>query len=205
MKTSRLFLAGALLLGAVACQDMDVTNPNNPNRESVLQSPADVQALVSPTFRLFFNQAEGDDVTIPMSFMADEFSGAFFDFGGLETSQEPRATFNPRSPNSNHSQVWQVYYSIIAAINTAFRAIDQGNLVIREGGADVTARLRTFGKFMQGLAHGQAALAFVVAVGEGRQGGHDERGSESHCEERLVHEVLLGDRGGCLIAPERKC
>jgi len=160
MRTMRAFLTGALLLGAVACQDMDVTNPNNPNRESVLNSPADVQALVSATFRNFFQQSEGDDITIPMSFMADEFSGAFFDFGGLETSQEPRAQFNPRSPNSNHSGVWQIYYSIIAGINTAFRAINDGNLVIRDGGADVTMRLKTFGKFMQGITHGQVALSF---------------------------------------------
>jgi len=41
MRTTRAFLTGALLLGAAACQDMDVTNPNNPNRESVLQSPAE--------------------------------------------------------------------------------------------------------------------------------------------------------------------
>jgi hypothetical protein len=139
---------------------MDVTNPNDPNRESVLNSPSDVQALVSATFRTFFSTSEGDDVTIPMSTMADEFSTAFFDFGGLELSQEPRATFNPRTPNSNHSAVWQDYYRIIAGINTAFRAIDAGDLTVREGGQDVTMRLRTFGKFMQGLAHGQVALSF---------------------------------------------
>jgi hypothetical protein len=159
MRTYRLVLAGALMMAA-ACQDMDVTNPNNPNRESVLQSPADVQALVSATFRRFFEEVEGDHITIPMSTMADEFSTAFFDFGGLELSQEPRATFNPRSANSNHLGVWTTYYSIIAGINTAFRAIEQGNLTVREGGQDVTMRLKAFGKFMQGLAHGQVALSF---------------------------------------------
>jgi hypothetical protein len=148
------------MFGATACQDMDVTNPNNPNRESVLQSPADVQALVSATFRIWFERYEGSNVTIPMSTMADEFSTAFFDFGGLELSQEPRATFNPRSPNSNHSAVWQDYYSIIAGINTAFRAIEDGDLTVRENGVDVTTRVRAFGKFMQGLAHGQVALTF---------------------------------------------
>jgi hypothetical protein len=160
MNTRTVGLAGALILGAAACQDMDVTNPNNPNRESVLQSPADVQALVSGTFVQWFNRVEGSNVTIPMSTIADEFSTAFFDFGGLELSQEPRAQLNPRSPNSNHSAVWQDYYRVIAGVNTAFRAIEEGNLTVREGGADVTMRLRAFGKFMQGLAHGQVALTF---------------------------------------------
>jgi hypothetical protein len=156
---NRVFVV-ALLVGATACQDMDVTNPNNPNRESVLKSPSDVQALVSGTFRTFFNRTEGTNVFIPMSTMADEFSTAFFDFGGLELSQEPRATFNARSPNSGHAGVWQDYYRIIAGVNTAFRAIQQGNLKVMEGGVDVTTRLRAFGKFMQGLSHGQIALAF---------------------------------------------
>jgi hypothetical protein len=160
MRILTIVLAGAFALGASACQDMDVMNPNNPNRESVLNSPADVQALVSTTFRTWFERAEGSHITIPMSTMADEFSTAFFDFGGLELSQEPRAELNPRSPNSNHSAVWQDYYRVIAGINTAFRAIDEDDLVIRDGGADVTQRLRAFGKFMQGLSHGQVALSF---------------------------------------------
>ena len=161
MKNSiRIVLAGALVLITTSCQDMDVSNPNNPNLESVLQSPADVQALISGTFRTLFSQSEGDDVAIPMSTMADEFSTAFFDFGGLEVSQEPRSQFNPRSPNSGHSGVFADYYRIIAGVNTAFRAIEQGNLVIREGATDVTVRARAFGKFMQGLAHAQVALQF---------------------------------------------
>src|SRR5688500_9861987 len=105
MRTIKTLLLGALAVGLAGCQDMDVTNPNDPNRESVLNSPSDVQALISSTFRAFFKRAEGSHVTIPMSTMADEFSTAFFDFGGLELSQEPRATFNPRSPNSNHAAV----------------------------------------------------------------------------------------------------
>jgi hypothetical protein len=156
---TRIILTGALVLLSTACQDMDVTNPNNPNRESVLRSPSDVQALVSATFREFFNTTEGSNA-IPMSTMADEFSSAFFDFGALELSQEPRAVFNPRSPNSAHSTVYQDYYRIIAGVNTAFRAMDAGNLKIMENGADVTLRARAFGKFMQGLAHGQVALMF---------------------------------------------
>jgi hypothetical protein len=187
MKTMmRFVLTGALAIGVAACQDMDITNPNNPNRESVLRSPADVQALVSGTFRTWFNDSEGDDAAIPMSTMADEFSTAFFDFGGLELSQEPRATFNPRSPNSNHSGVFQNYYRIIAGINTAFRAIEQGNLTIRDGGADVTMRVRAFGKFMQGISHGQAALTF-------------DRGYVSH--EGLDFETLTFDQVRDQIRP----
>jgi hypothetical protein len=186
MRTKKLIMVGALVLGAASCQDMDVTNPNDPNRESVLRSPSDIQALVSPTFRTFFNESEGDDVGIPMSFMADEFSGAFFDFGGLELSQEPRAALNPRSPNSDHSEVFQSYYRILAGISTAFRAIAAGNLTIREAGIDVTPRLRAFGKFMQGLAHGQVALSF-------------DRGYVSN--ENLDFEILSPDEVRAQIRP----
>lgn len=159
MKRTTAILLGALIFSMAACQDMDVTNPNNPNRESVLRSPADVAALVSGTFRDWFNTTEGSNA-IPMSTMADEFSAAFFDFGSLELSQEPRAIFNARSPNSGHSGVFQTYYRIIAGVNTAFRAINESNLVIREAGADVTTRTKAFGKFMTGISHGQVALMF---------------------------------------------
>jgi hypothetical protein len=187
-KAKAIVLTGALMVAATACQDMDVTNPNNPNTGSVLKSPADVQALVSSTFRTFFNTTEGSNA-IPMSTMADEFSSAFFDFGALELSQEPRATFNPRSPNSGHSGVFQDYYRIIAGVNTAFRAIDEGNLVIRQSGADVTPRLRAFGKFMQGLSHGQAALMF-------------DQGYVS--SETLDFESLSTEQVSALIRPYRE-
>jgi hypothetical protein len=92
--------------------------------------------------------------------MADEFSGGFFDFGGLELSREPREALNPQSPNNPTGAPWQDYYRIIAGINTAFRAIDEGDMVIRDGGTDVTMRARTFGKLVQGLSHGMVSLIF---------------------------------------------
>ena len=53
--TKASILACALVLCATGCQDLDISNPNNPNRESVLQSSSDLQSLVSTSFRTWFS------------------------------------------------------------------------------------------------------------------------------------------------------
>ncbi len=155
-----MVLLGALVLAAPACQDMDVTNPNNPGRDNVLKSGPDVESLISTAFREWFNRTEGTSPAVSLSFMADEFTGGFFDFGGQELSREPREPLNPRSGTNPSPATWVDYYRIIAGINTAFRAIEENDLTILDGGVDVTMRAKTFGRFMQGLSHAHLALLF---------------------------------------------
>jgi len=160
MRIRTIVLLGALVLGASACQEMDVTNPNNPGRDNVLKSGPDVQSLISTAFREWFERTEGTSPGISLSFMADEFTGGFFDFGGQELSREPREPLNQNSGTNPAPGTWTLYYRLIAGINTAFRAIEENDLKIIEGGADVTVRANAFGKFVQGLSHGQIALQF---------------------------------------------
>ena len=42
---NRTIAAAALAALAIGCTDLDVTNPNEPDRERVLTNPLDVQAL----------------------------------------------------------------------------------------------------------------------------------------------------------------
>ncbi|HEY8469292.1 MAG TPA: hypothetical protein VIL18_06610 [Longimicrobiales bacterium] len=162
MRSTGLIAVGILAAAVVACQDLEVTNPNNPDREVVARSPSDVEALISSSFRQWFNRAQSNTPSLALSTMADELTSGFFDFGTQEMSREPRQAVNnaPNAPNSPHTAPFSTYYSIIAGVNAALRAITVDGLRITSGSEDVTMRAYAFGKFVQGISHGQIAILY---------------------------------------------
>jgi hypothetical protein len=164
MRISTLAAAAAVLLLA-ACQDLDVTNPNNPDRDRATSQPGDVQTLVASTFTTFWPMTQGNWPGITLSAIADEATSGFADFGILELSSEPRAAFNNTTIYSRRflsENPWYILYSVISTNNDALAAID-GGLTIMEGTTDQTPRARAFAKFMQGIAHGYLGLYFDQA------------------------------------------
>ena len=162
MRAIRVLVA-VLLAGTVACDDMDVTNPNNPNRETVVRSPQDALALISNGMLQWFNRSFSTTPAVTLSVMADEFSTGFADFGGQDLSKEPREGINIQNPNNGppHHTTFPDYYGNIAAINTALQAVEEFDLVLRNSaGQDVTASALAYAKFVQGLNHGYVALMF---------------------------------------------
>jgi hypothetical protein len=156
-------LVPALLGSVVACGDLEVTNPNNPSRITVVRSSQDALALISNAFLQWFNRSAQTSPAVAMSVMADEFSTGFADFGGQDLSKEPREAINIQNPNNGppHHATFPDYYANVAALNTALQAVSKFNLVLRNtAGVDVTAQAHAFAKFAQGLNHGYAALMF---------------------------------------------
>ncbi len=151
-----------LALFVMACQDMDVTNPNNPSRDSAIESPQDVETLIATSFLQWFNRSNQTTPSIGLSAMANEFNSGFGCFGALEYGSEPRGpvTVDPTAGSQPHRLAWSDYYSVIAGNNTALQAIEQFGLQIMRGGNDETQRARAFAKFTQGLSHGYIGLMF---------------------------------------------
>ncbi len=158
-----LHLLGAtLLLGTVGCQDLAVTNPNNPDRERATSTPGDVQSIAATSFLTLWTTTMGNSPGITLSVMADEASTGFADFGNLDLSREPRQALDNSTVYQRRGVVenpWYDSYRIISSVNDALVAIQKG-VVITEGGADVTMRTRAFAKLMQGVAHGYLGLRF---------------------------------------------
>jgi len=71
-----LTFAGSLLLG---CQDLNVPNPNEPDRDRATSQPAAVEALVASSFAVWWDVVHGNEPAWAISTMADEFTGAFLD------------------------------------------------------------------------------------------------------------------------------
>lgn len=162
MRTSRgvWLILVTLVLGA--CQDLDVTNPNNPDLISVQNSPADLETLIATSFLTFYNRAQQNSAALTASAISGSFSGGFGCFGVLERSAEPRVPITTvvGAGNQSHFFAWRDWYSAVAQVNTGLRALEGGEVEIREGGANVTDRARAFAKFVQGVAHSYVALSF---------------------------------------------
>jgi hypothetical protein len=162
MRPSSLLIVGALAFSALACQDLDVTNPNNPDRETVVRSASDVEALIATSFRRWFNLTQNTTPSTALSAAADEFTSGFTDFGTHEAGIEPRQAIDngPVSPNSPNRVPISTLYSIASAVNIGIQAIDRHDLKIISGTTDNTRRALAFAKFVQGLAHSYAALLY---------------------------------------------
>ncbi|HXG72776.1 MAG TPA: hypothetical protein VNJ04_19450 [Gemmatimonadaceae bacterium] len=155
----------ALAAFAIAgCQDLEVSNPNAPDRERATKQPAAAESFVASSFRTWWPVSGHDDYPAwAMSTMAREITSGFADFGQLETSAEPRSAWNNSAVNARsavNERPWYELYRTISSVNDALIAIDSG-LVI--GDVSRTTRTRAVGKFMQGISHGQLGLYFDKA------------------------------------------
>ena len=154
----------ALALVFAACQDLNISNPNVPDRERATKQPAATESFVATSFRTWWPNAGHDDYpSWAFSTMANEITSGFADFGQLELSAEPRIGWNNSPVNARNDvaeEPWYDLYSAISAVTDAVIAIDEG-LLIRDSAS--TDRARAFGKFMQGLSHGYLGLYFDSA------------------------------------------
>jgi hypothetical protein len=156
-KVFALALAAAVLS---ACQELAVTNPNNPDRGRVTRQPTAVEALVSSAFALWWNDVHQNEPAWAVSTMADEFTGGFLDFGLHHSSQEPRQAWNnnPTFTYNDASETpWYGLHSVVSNLNDALLAMNRGTVPVEE------QRARAFAKFMKGLCHGFLALYFDSA------------------------------------------
>jgi hypothetical protein len=156
-KVVAVVLAGAALTG---CQDLGVTNTNDPDRTRATGQPAAVEALISSGFGLWWNDVHQNEPVWALSFMADEFSGGFLDYGAHHSSQEPRQAWNnnPTFTYNDASETpWYGLHSVISNMNDALIAMNAGVVPVQG------RRARAVAKLLQGLSRGYLALYFDSA------------------------------------------
>ena len=157
-------LLGFAALIMTGCQELDVTNPNAPDRERATQQPTSAESFVATSFRTWWPVAGHDDYPAwALSTSAREITSGFADFGQLEVSAEPRSAWN-NSPVNARNQVnqdpWYGLYRTNSSVTDALIAIDSGLVIVD---ATRTARTKAVGKFMQGLSHGMLGMYFDKA------------------------------------------
>jgi hypothetical protein len=146
------------------CQELEVTNPNAPDRERATQQPTAAESFVATSFRTWWPVSGHDDYPAwAFATMAGDVTSGFADFGQLEVSAVPRSAWNNSSVNARNDvneDPWYGLFRTISSVNDALIAIDSGLVIVD---AARTARTQAVGKFIQGISHGQLGLYFDKA------------------------------------------
>ncbi|UCC84141.1 MAG: hypothetical protein JSW46_04200 [Gemmatimonadota bacterium] len=155
-------LATLLLLGAAACADLDVVNPNDPERERALSTASDIESLIAGSMKQWSDGAHWyEGSSFFLSSASFQSSAPWNNAGMVPYSWIPRPEIQNNTADTDYQNVswwWYQYYKAIAQVWAGLRAFED-TAVTNELGRD-TLTAMAFGKFVQGLAHGSLALQY---------------------------------------------
>lgn len=158
----------ALVVAALGCADLDVDNPNAPDRERALATAGDVESLISGSFHSWWNNVNGasffaGNSTMFLGTASFQHSAWPANEGMVYYSQFPRIPITNDPANefySNFAGPYEEAYSLLSAVAEGLTAIEENPSVAEELGEQQVTTVRAFAKFMQGLAHGSVALLY---------------------------------------------
>ncbi|WP_419942616.1 hypothetical protein [Candidatus Palauibacter sp.] len=160
-------LALAMLVGFTGC-DLQVDNPNEPDRARALAGPDDVETLISSSFQQAWQIGHyWDNANFAFNHMSSRHTATWGNNGMNDLGREPRESL-PNTPSYRWAYVfeanWGDAYGGISAASDGIRAIDAG-LEIGAGG-ERNARARAFAQANQAILSCLLALwydqAFIV-------------------------------------------
>ena len=160
-------VALALGVGFSGC-DLQVNNPNEPDRARALASPDDVESLIASSYQQVWAMGHyWNNANFAFNHMSSRHTATWGNNGQNDLGREPREPM-PNSTSYRWSYVfsehWNDAYGGIAAASDGVRAIDEG-LEIGPGG-ERNARARAFALSSQAMLSCLLALwydqAFIV-------------------------------------------
>ncbi len=164
------------LIGAVAvlftgaCNNLDVTNPNQPDVKRALSSPADVKSLAQSTIRSWYMTTvsagpdDNGDVA-PYIFgcvTSDVCTMNYGNFGARFNNLEPRIPYGNISSGGDRfvaQTPWDYNYGTIGATNDVLRAVKTLSL----GSADETEQYKEEAQFAQAASYTYISMEFDKA------------------------------------------
>jgi hypothetical protein len=160
------YLAAATLAGAAfGCADLEVTNPNNPDRGRILASPSDTEALAASQFQQVISGTMGAIARVQTSMMTASFMNAS---GLANNGMGPRSGI-PRQPiDNNAGNAYQTEnfndFRILSSVarNSAdilARAKDAGFTLGAGRGGDEN-RLKAWSHFTYGVSLGYISMVY---------------------------------------------
>jgi SusD family. len=162
--------AGAVLFVS-ACNNLDVTNPNQPDVARALSSPSDVKSLAQSTVRSWYMTTvsagpdDNGDLT-PYHFgsvTSDVTTGNFGNFGMRFNNLEPRIPYGNSSAGGDRAVTetpWDYNYGTIGATNDVLRAVKGG---LSLGSVDITEQYKQEAEFSQAASFTYLAMEFDQA------------------------------------------
>lgn len=159
----KMILFGAAVFMVVSlssCEDLVVTNKNEPDRERALNSPEDIETLISGSYRTFYYAGESYAPNFALSVAADEISSSWGNFAMQFFGSEPRVPVN-NDPSFAYAYViedpFSGSYSAISAAVDGLTAINEGLALENEA---QTKRAKAFAQFVIGISHAHIAVIY---------------------------------------------
>ncbi len=163
LPTRRTLTTTCLLVlscAAAGCVDMNVQNPNAPDAARALTAQ-NVETTIAGTYETWLGTEAYASSTNFLSVAAGEHSSPWACCAMEYFSRLPRlgtrnnAEDMATTANVNHA--WDEAYDAIAKLHIGLKQIADGAV---DYGAEGNLRMRAFGRFVQGLAHGTVALLY---------------------------------------------
>lgn len=165
-----LAVGSMLVLGASACADLDVVNPNDADAARALTTAGDVESLIVGGFNTVHNGVYS--YSGPGLFLSNasfQHNAPWANAGMELYGRIPRqAIVNDAADPyyGNFTRPWFYMYRAIAAVSDGLRSIDNNPELADQIGAANLVRDKAFARFILGMAHGYLAItydkAFVV-------------------------------------------
>jgi hypothetical protein len=153
-----------LLLGAAACADLDVVNPNDADASRALTTSGDVESLIAGGFNTVFNGVYS--YSGPEMFLSNasfQHNAPWGNAAMEHYGRIPRIAIVNDAADTNYgnfTRPWFYMYRAIAAVSDGLRALDANpDLATEIGAADLT-RDKAFARFILGMAHGYLAITY---------------------------------------------
>src|SRR5690348_8600524 len=170
-KAFSLVVAAIALMAAACKNELDVTNPNNPNVQQTLATATDIEAVFAQGFLQYGFSSTGvhtNNLAPQLNAMSLENYGNVANFDMVYRAAIPRAFIDNSVNNSGsdvHFQDFQNMQKLARTIANAIAALDKFTASGQTlGSAAQDARARAWGFFELGLALGSTALFYDSAA-----------------------------------------
>jgi hypothetical protein len=162
---SKLLVAGLAALLAAGCLDLEVVNPNQPDRDRALQTAGDIEALIGGSFTPWWQCSSNQGGPFPiLATLSYQHSATAANFGMVEFSGWPKVPAHTMPSDVYSSQnvqyCWTRMYRTASAVVDGLQTLDEGEVTLSDSGM---ARAHAFGYFMLGMAHAHAAMLYDQA------------------------------------------
>ena len=161
------FVAGLLLMVALACKDaLVVEDQNDPDRNRALGRPADVESFIGATYAQIQNATLGgsnDDLQTQLQVMGMENTSALANFAMGPRGAIPRTPIENTRNSTGDAGNYRDFVVLHRAARMATIGIGAMNRLGTLGSPAQDARARSFARFVQGVAYGNLALAYDSA------------------------------------------
>lgn len=169
MKTNRKIIITLSLIFAFSygCADLEIENLNNPDFETAVSNPSDVQGIAGGLFnRWFMITHEYSGPALGFWVAADAGTCSWGNAGMRLLGTEPRLVFN-NQPTYEDAQITESFYnglnSMLSQANDVLIKIENEGMVIEVEGGDNTDMVRAVAYMGQGLALGYLGLVYDKA------------------------------------------